>query len=293
MTMRRFATVCALICLAGALPVCAQTAPEQKSALAIRDAAFAQGSVKESIDYIRNNLDAAATAADRRSLLYTEGLLLEQLGFYAEASTAYATAAGITAADAAGMDKATPEQLVLAAVRCSLCAGDFETADAYLASRVRQSKDECILALVQLYGVWSALCRAQSVQETAPSVEKLRSFVTMASMKSVKPSVLLTLWYLTAQKEYADALKKEFPHSPEYGIVTGSAQIMSVPFWYFVPRSEHETASPPASGTRASPAAASPAAGRRSQSLLSSAFCASSATIYHSLCPFYQARFGI
>ena len=51
-------------------------------------------------------------------------------------------------------------------------------------------------------------------------------------------SILFTLWYITGEKEYSSALQKEFPLSPETAVVKGTAQIMSVPFWYFVPHSK-------------------------------------------------------
>ena len=210
------------------------------TALEIKNAAFSQGSVKESIDYIRNNLDSAATASDTRSLLYTEGLLLEQLGFYAEAKEAYIKASEISAQNVSGFQKVSSEELLINAVRCSLCAGDFESADFYLSGSLKNSRDSNIVSFVKLYGVWSELCRAQNVKETAPSIKKLESFVSDSSMKNVKASVLLTLWYLTAKNDYALRIAKEFPLSPENGIVKGTVQVMSVPFWYFVPRLDHE-----------------------------------------------------
>jgi hypothetical protein len=101
---------------------------------------------------------------------------------------------------------------------------------------VRSSKNEEIAAMASLYSVWSSLCRASSVQETADSISLLKTYAKTESMKSVKSQVLLTVWYLTGEEEFAAALKKEFPSSPEAAVVEGKSQIMRVPFWYFVPR---------------------------------------------------------
>ena len=215
---------------------CAQAfAQSSSNAKKISDASLTQDTVLESVDYLKSHLKEAATLADKRSLLFFTGTLQEQLGLYEDASMSYAQAAGIAAGDADGMRKVTSEQLVLNAVRASLCAGDFETADKYLNSAVRSSKDENILAYINLYSQWSALCKAENFEETKDSVALLKAYSGMDSMKSVKPQVLLTVWYITGEDEYGDMLKKEFPLSLEAGVVTGKVQIMSSPFWYFVP----------------------------------------------------------
>ncbi|MCH5295426.1 MAG: SPOR domain-containing protein [Treponema sp.] len=236
--MKKRIAVCA-VCAACVL-FCAHISAE--TAAQLRDNALSQLSVQESISYLKANLEKCAAPKDRRSVLYFTGTLQEQLGLYSDASANYAKAAGIAAGDADGMPKVSAEHLVLDAVRTALCAGEYDTADSYLNSAVRSSKDEAVRAYVNLYSVWSALCRAASAREAEDSVSILKAYSTMQSMRPVRPGVLLTLWYLTDEKEYADALRKEFPKSPEAGIVSGTVQIMSVPFWYFVPRAEHSAA---------------------------------------------------
>jgi len=208
-----------------------------KNAREVYDEALKKDTAQEIIDYLNQATASIATNADRRSLLFVTGTIQEQCGLYENASLSYAQAAGIAAGDADNMPKVSPEQLVINAVRASLLAGDSETADRYLNSAVRSSKDEKILACINLYAQWSALCKAQSLDETKDSVSLLKAYCSMDSMKSVKPTILLTLWYVTGEKSYGDELQKEFPASPEAGVVTGKVQIMSVPFWYFVPHS--------------------------------------------------------
>ncbi len=236
-SMRQFAKK--IIFLSGLFFLFPVFSQEKKSAKQIYDKALEEENVQECIAFIRSNIDFSSTQGDRRSLLYVMASLQEQLGLYNEASRNYALAAGIAAPDAAGLPKVSAEQLVIDAVRTALCAGEFETADSYLNSAVRSTKNESIRAYVNLYSVWSDLCKATSVEETAESRALLNAYITMPSMKSVKPALLLTLWYLTDEKQYADSLQKEFPYSPETGIVKGNVQVMSAPFWYFVPREEH------------------------------------------------------
>ncbi|MBO4321324.1 MAG: SPOR domain-containing protein [Treponema sp.] len=206
----------------------------------IKSQAMQKASIDDSISYIHSSIKNAASDADKRSLYYFVGTLEELTGLYDEASSSYAKAAGIAAGDAKGMPKVTTEQIVIDAVRCSLNCGDYSTAESYLNSSVRSSKNQTILAHVKLYSVWADLCRAKNVAETAGSVATLKAYAESEYMKSVRPAVLLTLWYITGSGQYGEEVKKQFPNSPEAGIVKGSVNVLSVPFWYFVPRAVSE-----------------------------------------------------
>ena len=271
-----------VVCLMAVVCAFAQGAgANKKSAQVIRDEALKQETVLDSIDYLKDNLVYAETPADERSLLHFTGTLQEQLGLYTDASSSYAKAAGIGAKDADNMARVSTEQLVLDAVRASLCAGNWENADSYLASAVRDSKDEGIQATLRLYAVWSDLCKATGgpKEGISDSVELLKAYRVMKSMYSVKPQVLLTLWRLTANDEYAQELKREFPQTPEASIVEGKTRIMSVPFWYFVPTEpEIATASSAApKGTSAPSSSAKPAPATGSNSTAKSAPAAAAA----------------
>lgn len=211
-----------------------------RTALDIKNEALKEESVLDAIDYLKDNISSAATDADRRSLLYFTGMLQEQMGLYTDASLSYARAAGIAAHDAAGMEKTTSEELVLDAVRASLSSGDWEKAASYLNSAVRSSKNEEILARVNLYSVWCDLCRAASESggsgDVSDSVAMLKAYCDMSSMASVRPEVLLTLYHITEDPAYAEEIRKSAPGSPEAAVVDGNAHIMRSPFWYFVPR---------------------------------------------------------
>ena len=240
------------------------------TAAQLREKALRQDSVQEGISFIQEHLEECASPADKRSSLHFLGTLQEQLGIYSEASRSYAKAAAIAAGDAAGVEKVSSEQLVLDAVRCCLNSGDWENADSYLNSAVRSSRDKKVLAFVNLYSVWSALCRAQSYAEASDSIEILAAYASMESMESVRPAVLFTLWFLTDKKIYSEALRKNYPDSAEYALIKGSAQIANVPFWYFVPRSvypksgfaETEYTDSPAENAAAPAKADSKAAGK-------------------------------
>lgn len=211
--------------------------PASYTAAQLREKALSQDSVQEEIAFIQEHVEQCATSADKRSSLYFLGTLQEQLGIYSEAGRSYAKAASIAASDATGMEKVSSEQLVLDAVRCCLNSGDWETADSYLNSAVRSSKDKKVLAFVNLYSVWSALCKAQNYSEASDSIDILTAYASMSSMEYVRPAVLFTLWFLTDKKEYSEALRKKYPLSAEYAVIKGDVQIANVPFWYFVPRS--------------------------------------------------------
>ncbi len=211
-------------------PVSAQTAADVSKRSAEKSTAL------ESIEYIKKQSAEMKNFAEKRSLLAFLGSLQEQLGLYSDACSSYSQAAAIMAGDAAGMPKRTSEELILFAVRSALSAGDYEAADNYLSTSVKDSTNEDITSYVKLYKQWSLLCRAQSVEDTIEPVAILQAYTSLASMLDVRPAIYLTLWYVTGKEEWATKLKAEFPLSPEAYIAKGNIQLLPAPFWYFVPK---------------------------------------------------------
>ncbi len=221
---------------AAALLFCGAFLSAQNSAKEIVQKALDSSSAGESVDYLKKQIPQQKDAAQKRALLAFLGGLQEQLGAYKDATASYAQAAGISAPNVEGMPQKTNPQLVLDAVRCSLCSGDSATADSYLNSAVRNSQDETIQAYIKLYEVWSRLCQIESSSQLDESVALLKAYADFPSMKAVAPSVLLTLWYITGQESWGKKLRAAFPKSPEAAIVAGSVQMMPAPFWYFMPK---------------------------------------------------------
>jgi cell division septation protein DedD len=195
-----------------------------------------QGSVTESIEYIKKQISTLTSPAEKRSTLIFLASLQEQFSMYDEAQKSYVAAAGIASADAEGMPKRTNEQLVLDAVRCALCTGDSATADSYLNSAVRNSRNPEIIAYVKLYAQWSALCGAESTEDLNEPLEILKAYLNVSSMDSVKPVILLTLWFITGEEAYSKRIVTDYSKSVEAAIVNGDVQLLPVPFWFFVPK---------------------------------------------------------
>jgi len=208
----------------------------QMSAKQIAVEAAEKETAADSISYIKKSLASAATPADLRSLYALLGSVQEQMALFDDARDSYASAAGIAAADADGMPVKTPEQLVLDAVRCALSTGDFQTAESFLNSPVRNSKDETVQAYIRLYSEWCDLCKVSDTASVNEPVIILKAYSELSSLEKIKPQVLLTLWYITGSAGYGEKLKKEFPSSPEAAIVNGTVQMLPAPFWYFIPR---------------------------------------------------------
>lgn len=226
-----------IICLTAAALFCSWFVSAQVlSARSVAEEAAKEDTADDSVAYIKSNLNRLSDPAEKRALYAFLGSLQEQLTDFDDARSSYAAAAAIAAGDAPDMPKKSSEQLVLDAVRCALSTGDTATADSYLNSAVRSSNDSTIQAYVKLYALWSTLCGAEKNEDLAEPVVMLKAYAVLPSMAAVKPSVLLTLWYITGDDSYADSLRKEFPLSPETGIVTGTVQLLPAPFWYFIPR---------------------------------------------------------
>jgi hypothetical protein len=185
--------------------------------------------------------ESAANAADRRALYAFLGSLNEQFGNYPDAARSYAIAAGISASAAAGMPYISAEQLVINAVRCALSAGDFVTAENYLASRVKDSDDPAIGAYVKLYSVWCKLSQAESATALEMPLALLRAYSTDPEMELVRPITLLSIWYIENDAKSAGTLVASYPQSPEAAIVLGNAAMLPAPFWYFLLRKGNPT----------------------------------------------------
>lgn len=198
-------------------------------------------SADQSISYMEKTLPSITVPAEKRGVyIYLAGVQ-EKLGRFSEAQKNYASAAAIAGGDAEGMPKKTSEQLVLDAVRCALCGGEGDTAQNYLNSAVRSSKNPEVAAFVKLYDQWALLVKAENLKDTEEVIAMLKTYSELESMKSVHPQIFLTLWHLTGKSSYADSLKKKYPGSTEELIVSGKVNLKPSPFWYFVPRSGEAT----------------------------------------------------
>lgn len=197
----------------------------------------AEKNASDAVTYLQSAYKTLSESAEKRIILSNLASLQEQLGLYSDAASSYAEAASLAGNASYGVAQLTSEQLVLNAVRCCLSSGDTSTADSYMASAVKNSKNENVISQLRLYTVWSRLCKAQDIQELTEPIVILSSYADMNSMNSVRPAILLTLWYLTDDAEYGKTLQRDFPDSPEAAVTQGKADLMPAPFWYFVPRS--------------------------------------------------------
>ena len=209
----------------------------QEKAKDIADQAAKEDNVEDSITYVKNQISKVSDLAEKRALYIFLASLQEQMAYYQDAQKSYVTAAGIKAGDVQGMPKKSNEEIVLAAVRCALSSGDYESADSYLNSSVRNSKDQTIQAYTKLYSQWSLLCRAETSADLQEPFLLLQTYAKLDNMLVVQPAILLTLWYLSGEKTYSNEILKKFPKSVEAAIVNGDVQLLPTPFWFFVPKS--------------------------------------------------------
>lgn len=216
---------------------CASVFAAELTASFVTSEAAKKDSVEESVSYLKSQISKMTVAAEKRAAYIFLASLQEQMALYDDAQKAYAQAAAIAAGDVAGMPKKTNEQIVLDAVRCALSSGDYATADSYLNSAVRNSKNATVQAYIKLYSQWSALCKAETVSDIQEPVVMLQAYLKVDSMNAVKPAVLLTLWYVTGDTSYSKQITNLYPKSIEASIVQGDVQLLPTPFWFFVPKS--------------------------------------------------------
>lgn len=229
-------------CIFSVLSLFAQTKKTPESILGITEA-----SVLESLD-TEDAIQKLQTALkNKKSLSIDEQLdiysflanLQEQTGKYQEAQKNYSIASNLSASiNASKTGSAVADfNLLLAAVRCALSCGDTSSADFILSTAFISCADVKIISYVKLYAVWSWLCKADDATEVLQPIAVLDSVLQDSSAVSIHPQSLLTLWYVTGKKSYAEKLQKDFPTSPECALAEGKVTVMPAPFWYFVPAS--------------------------------------------------------
>jgi len=199
--------------------------------------AVKKDSLEESLSYLKGQVAKMNLPAEKRATYVFIATLEEQMALYDQAQKSYAQAASIAAGDAEGMPKKSNEEIVLDAIRCALSSGDYMTADSYLNSAVRNTRNEKIQAYINLYTQWSALCRAEKVDDIQEPLVMLQAYLKLDSMECLRPAIYLTLWYLTGDKSYSQQIASKYPKSPEAAIVKGDVQLLPTPFWFFVPKS--------------------------------------------------------
>ncbi len=160
--------------------------------------------------------------------------IYEQLGDYSEAQKHYSVASSVLSAlNQEGKSPAgvSVDELKLASSRCALCRGDYMTSEILLAMINQEKASEETKAKIKLYTVWGYLCKADNKEAQFEPIVIMKSYLDLASMKSVKPQLLLTLWLVTGETEYAEKLKADYPKSSEAAIVTNKAAVLPGPFY--------------------------------------------------------------
>lgn len=205
----------------------------------IIDKAVEYSNVDEAIEFLDSTIIKTVDVKDKQCLQVFLAHLYEDIGMYIEAQKLFVQASVVEISPAVF----SKEELLLYAARCALSCGETESAESIIRAVLRTAKDNHIIATSKLYSQWAQLCKIEIPEELYEPTVVLSSYLKMDSMKSVYPSILFTLWYVSGEESYADALKKDWPNTIEYSMVTGKTDVLPGPFWYFVPRRESSLSS--------------------------------------------------
>lgn len=221
----------------------AQTKKTPESILGITEATVLESlDTEEGIKKLQNALKTKLSIEEQLNIYSFLAKLQEQTAKYQDAQKNYSIASNLSASiNASKTGNAVADfNLLLGAVRCALSCGDTSSADFILSTAFISCTDVKIISYVKLYAVWSWLCKADDATEVLQPIAVLDSVLQDPSAISIHPQSLLTLWYVTGKKTYAEKLQKDFPTSPECALVEGKISVMPAPFWYFVPASRPE-----------------------------------------------------
>lgn len=206
----------------------------------VKSAALEKASADETVEYILSHISSNQSDSERRSLLSFVAGIQELCGDWMGAAESYNQAAHIVGYNESGFPQYTGDYLYLCAARCYLNFGDSVAAEKSLNSITDELKDYRLVAQKNLYHVWAELSQCILPGETKNSLDRLKSYLELDSMKSVRSSILFTLWYVGGDEKYAEILKASYPKSPEASLVDSKTKLFPSPFWCFVPRSLDE-----------------------------------------------------
>ncbi len=169
--------------------------------------------------------ERAKDPADRKYVYTAQASLNERLGNPAVAGRQYREAA-------LAIPGKRDDSLYLDAVRCALASHEVEQAGEMAREVLLSSFDESVLIRARVYSAWIQLASG----ERDAALDMIRSYAANNQFESYAPALLFTLWWVTGDKEVAQAIQKRYPAAPESAAVRGEFSAGSSPFWYLMSR---------------------------------------------------------
>lgn len=187
------------------------------------------GTIESAISYIKNSLPAVQDVNEQKAIMLFLANLQQQSSLYKDAYESYSVVIAL--------DKTVPNVKVrLDAAMCLLASGETATAESVLDSVLAIESEDSYGAKAKLLAVWCGVLKASSLQELETPVNHFFNFLNDPVMECVKPSVLFSLWWLTGDAVFAQKLETDFATTPEAACANGRAEVLPLPYFYFVPR---------------------------------------------------------
>lgn len=187
------------------------------------------GTIESAISYIKSSLPGVQSVDEQKAVMLFLGKLQQQAALYKEAYESYSVVIAL--------DKTVPNVGVrLDAAVCILAAGETATAESVLDSVLAIESDDASGARARLLAVWCGILKASSAEELETPIGHLEKFLDDPVMACEKPAVLFSLWWLTGDAAYAQKLETDFAATPEAACANGRAEVLPLPYFYFIPR---------------------------------------------------------
>lgn len=187
------------------------------------------GSVESAINYIKGSLPGVQDLNEQKEIMLFLGRLQQQAALYRDAYESYSVVIAL--------DKTVPNVDVrLDAAVSILAAGETATAESVLDSILAIESDDAAGAKVKLLAVWCGVLKASTAEELDTPVSHFVSFLDDPAMACEKPAILFSLWWLTGDVAYAQKLETDFAKTPEAACANGRAEVLPLPYFYFIPR---------------------------------------------------------
>lgn len=170
---------------------------------------------------------------------------LEILASYEEANYLFAEAAEhYSQATLLETDVESVFSLNIKTARAHFLSGDNQLGSYILNSVLAKSTNAETRTTAEVYLLFANLTDTTSLND---NLIVLKNYVANPKYAKHQPSLLFMLYWLTDDDEIKRQLLRDFPKSPEAGLVLNEVTVSPVAFWYLMPRSQKQVAQNPSS----------------------------------------------
>ena len=192
--------------------------------------------------HLKSKLSSITKTDDKRSIREKKEIALfladyaTKCGVFEDAGRFYMEAFNLSSS----LEEREAKKYLIKAIKVFIIGGNIE--EGYVAygklASIKEDKPSTYDKEAELYIQYLKIAEmiSSNDEDVEPIISKLKTYAKDSSFKELRPSILLTLWFIANDVEAEKFILKEYPSSIEAMIVKGDALILPSTFWYLLPK---------------------------------------------------------